>query len=193
MVRVESGLTVDGRSEASGVLGLIQAYVNSVDREDGPDEFGDPTALAAWLTARGLVEAGQPAEAADLKHAIAVREAIRGVIGANSGAAVYPIDIATLNEAASASRLRIRFGPDGKGRLEPEVGGIVGAMGRIVGSVFTAMAEPDWTRLKLCDSKTCRWVFYDQSRNHSSRWCSMAACGNRSKAKRFRQRAKTGT
>jgi predicted RNA-binding Zn ribbon-like protein len=65
-------------------------------------------------------------------------------------------------------------------------------MGRIVGSVFTAMAEPDWTRLKLCDSQTCRWVFYDQSRNHSSRWCSMAECGNRSKAKRFRQRAKTG-
>jgi predicted RNA-binding Zn ribbon-like protein len=189
---MESGHKMDSRTEASGVLGLVQGFVNTIDLEDGLEEFSDPTALAAWLSARGLMEPGQPAEADDLRHAKAVREAIRGVIGANSGATVYPVDIATLNEAAGASRLRIRFGRDGKARLEPEVGGVVGAMGRIVGSVFTAMAEPDWTRLKLCDSHTCRWVFYDQSRNHSSRWCSMADCGNRSKAKRFRQRAKTG-
>ena len=183
---------MESRTEATGVLGLVQAYINTRDLEDGPEEFSDPAALTSWLVARGLMQPGLAAEAADLRHAIAVREAIRGVIGANSGAAVYPVDIATLNEAAGASRLRIRFGSDGKARLEPEVGGVVGAMGRIVGSVFTAMAEPDWTRLKLCDSQTCRWVFYDQSRNHSSRWCSMAECGNRSKAKRFRQRAKTG-
>ena len=183
---------MDTHAEASGVLGLVQAYVNTVDLEDGPDEFSDPAALAGWLLARGLMDPGHAVETADLRHGIAVREAIRGVIGANSGASVYPVDVATLNEAASASRLRIRFGSDGKARLEPEVGGVVGAMGRIVGSVFTAMAEPDWMRLKLCDSQTCRWVFYDQSRNHSSRWCSMADCGNRSKAKRFRERAKTG-
>jgi predicted RNA-binding Zn ribbon-like protein len=182
---------MDARDEATGVLGLIQAYVNTVDLEDGPEEFVDPNALTTWLVARGLMETGYPAEGADLKHAIAVREAIRGIIGANSGGGVYPVDIATLNEAAGASRLRVRFGSDGKARLEPELGGVVGALGRVVGSVFTAMAEPEWTRLKLCDSKTCRWVFYDQSRNHSSRWCSMAECGNRSKARRFRQRAKT--
>ena len=179
---------MDNREEATGVLGLVQAYVNSVDLEDGLEEFSDHTSLTTWLVARGLMASGEKAEAADLRHAIAVREAVRGVIGANSGASVYPVDIATLNEAAGASRLRIRFGSDGNPRLEPEVGGVVGAIGRIVGSVFTAMAEPDWKRLKLCDSKTCRWVFYDQSRNHSSRWCSMAECGNRSKAKRFRQR-----
>jgi predicted RNA-binding Zn ribbon-like protein len=192
MVRMESGHKMDSRTEASGVLGLVQSFVNTVDLEDGPEELSHPTALVGWLAARGLMEPGLPADADDLKHAKAVREAIRGVIGANSGATVYPVDIATLNEVAGASRLRIRFGRDGKARLEPEVGGVVGAMGRIVGSVFKAMTEPDWTRLKLCDSQTCRWVFYDQSRNHSSRWCSMAECGNRSKAKRFRQRAKTG-
>jgi predicted RNA-binding Zn ribbon-like protein len=190
MVKLESTSKVDVRDEAAGVLGLVQAYVNTVDLEDGPEEFSDPNALASWLVARGLMEPGHPAEAADLKHAIAVREAIRGIIGANSGAGVYPVDIATLNEAAGASRLRIRFGPDGTARLEPGVGGVVGAMGRIVGSVFTAMTEPDWKRLKLCDSQTCRWVFYDQSRNHSSRWCDMAECGNREKAKRFRERTK---
>jgi predicted RNA-binding Zn ribbon-like protein len=179
------------RETASGVLGLIQAYVNTVDLESGPEEFTDPNTLGAWLVARGLMEPGQPAMDADLKHAIAVREAIRGVIGANSGAPVFPVDVATLNRAVAASRLRARFGSDGKARLEPEASGVEGALGRIVAAVFEAMADEDWTRLKVCGSRSCRWAFYDHSRNHSSRWCRMASCGNRQKAKRFRERAKT--
>ena len=178
------------RETAKGVLGLIQAYVNSVDLEDGPEQFTHPNTLAAWLVARGLMQPGQPATEADLKHATAVREAIRGVIGANSGVTVYPVDIATLNEAVAASRLRVRFGSDGRARLEPEAGGVEGALGRLVAGLFAAMGEEDWARLKLCDSRTCRWVFYDQSRNHSSRWCKMTSCGNREKARRFRERSK---
>jgi predicted RNA-binding Zn ribbon-like protein len=179
------------RETATGVLGLVQAYVNTVDLQDGPEKLSDPTTLTAWLVAHRLMEAGHTATGGDLKHAIAVREAIRGVIGAGRGGTVYPLDVATLNEAAVASRLRVRFGPDGKARLEPEADGVVGAMGRLVAAVYAAMAEEDWARLKLCGEPACRWVFYDRSRNHSSRWCSMASCGNRQKARRFRERART--
>ena len=178
------------RDNATGVVGLVQAYVNTVDIQDGPEELSDPNALERWLVAHGLMESGQEVSDPDLKNAIAVREAIRGVIGANTGATIYPLDIATLNGAAAASRLRARFGADGKARLEPEAGGVAGAMGKLVAIVFTAMADDDWSRLKLCGSSTCRWAFYDRSRNHSSRWCTMASCGNRQKARRFRQRAK---
>lgn len=178
------------RETASGVLGLVQAYVNTADLETGTDLLNDPNTLAAWLVARGLMSSGE-ASAADLRHAVAVREAIRGVIGANAGAAVYPVDVATLNGAAVASRLRARFGSDGKARLEPEASGVEGALGRMVAAVFAAMGDDDWERLKLCGSRTCRWAFFDRSRNHSSRWCRMASCGNRQKAKRFRERAKT--
>ena len=178
------------RETASGALGLIQAFVNTVDLEAGDEQLADPNTLAAWLVAKGLMRQAEQANEGDNKHAIAVREAIRGVIGANSGAAVFPVDVATLNGAAAASRLRARFGWDGKARLEPEAGGVEGAIGRIVSALFVAMAEEDWTRLKLCGSRSCRWAFYDQSRNHSSRWCNMAACGNRQKARRFRARVK---
>ena len=178
------------RDNATGVMGLVQAYVNTVDIQDGPEELSDRNALERWLVAHGLMESGQEVSDADLKNAIAVREAIRGVIGANTGATIYPLDIATLNGAAAASRLRARFGADGKARLEPEARGVAGAMGRLVATVFTAMADDDWSRLKLCGSSTCRWAFYDRSRNHSSRWCTMASCGNRQKARRFRQRVK---
>jgi predicted RNA-binding Zn ribbon-like protein len=178
------------RDTADGVLGLVQAYVNTVDLQDGPEEFTDTNTLKRWLVAHELIDSGAEVQESDLKHARALREAIRGVIGANTGRAVYPVDVATLNEAASASRLRARFGPDGKARLEPDAGGAVGAMGRLVAAVFASMAEPDWSRLKLCGSPTCRWAFYDRSRNHSSRWCTMASCGNREKARRFREHAR---
>jgi predicted RNA-binding Zn ribbon-like protein len=178
------------RQTASGDLGLIQAYVNTVDLQDGPEELTDQNTLKRWLVAKGLMDETQDVEASDLKHAIALREAIRGVIGANSSAPIYPVDIATLNGAATASGLRMRFGADGKPRLEPVVAGVVGAMGRIVATLYSAMEDESWTRLKLCGSQTCRWAFYDLSKNHSSRWCKMASCGNREKARRFRSRAR---
>jgi len=113
---------------------------------------------------------------------------MRGLIGGNSGLRVYPVDLATLNQAAGASRLRMRFGSGGRPRLEPEVSGAVGAIGRLVATLYSAMQAADWERLKLCSSDPCRWAFYDRSRNHSSRWCAMASCGNREKARRFRHK-----
>ena len=178
------------RETATGPIGLVQAFVNSVDLQDGPEGLATPEALATWLSGRGLLPAESVPGEDDLRHAIALREALRGIVGANTGGAVYPVDVATLNEAASASKLRARFGPDGKARLEPDVSGVTAALGRIVAAAFTAMADEDWTRLKLCSSQTCRWAFFDRSRNHSSRWCTMASCGNREKARRFRAQAR---
>jgi predicted RNA-binding Zn ribbon-like protein len=181
------------RETATGDLGLVQAFVNTLDIQPGSEELTDPNTLRAWLVARGLMERAQPVDESDLKHAIAVREAMRSVIGGNSGHRIYPVDLATLNEAATASRLRMRFGADGRARLEPDAPGAVGAMGRLVASLYTAMQTEEWHSLKLCNSDTCRWAFYDRSKNHSSRWCTMASCGNREKARRFRQSRRAAT
>ena len=175
------------REAATGELGLIQAFVNTVDLMPGVEELRDPNTLKDWLAARRLMDAGQPVDESDLKHALAVREAMRGLIAGNSGQRIYPVDLATLNEAAIASRLRMRFGSGGKARLEPEAAGAVGAIGRLVATLYSAVQAEDWERLKLCDSDPCRWAFYDRSKNQSSRWCKMASCGNREKARRFRE------
>jgi predicted RNA-binding Zn ribbon-like protein len=52
----------------------------------------------------------------------------------------------------------------------------------------------DSQRLKRCADDTCGWVFWDVSRNHSRRWCTMRVCGNRAKTRRYaaRQRAAAG-
>ena len=181
------------RETASGDVGLVQAFVNTLDMEPGTEELKDPDALREWLQAHGLLGPGQTVNGSDLKHAIALREAIRSLIGGNSGLPVYPVALATLNEAATASGLRMRFGGDGRARLEPEAAGAVGAMGKLVASLYAAMQTEEWDRLKLCGSGTCRWAFYDRSKNHSSRWCTMASCGNREKARRFRKKGKASS
>jgi predicted RNA-binding Zn ribbon-like protein len=181
------------RETATGDLGLVQAFVNTLDMEPGTEELKDPNTLHDWLVARGLMDSAQSVGDADLKHALGLREAMRSVIGRNSGLRIYPVDLSTLNQAASASGLRMRFGAEGKARLEPEATGPVGAMGRLVAALYAAMQSEDWGRLKLCSSGTCRWALYDRSRNHSSRWCTMASCGNREKARRFRKKGKASS
>ncbi len=42
-------------------------------------------------------------------------------------------------------------------------------------------------RLRSCANLECRWLFLDTSKNHSRRWCEMSICGNRMKARRFKQ------
>jgi predicted RNA-binding Zn ribbon-like protein len=44
------------------------------------------------------------------------------------------------------------------------------------------------SRLRSCQTETCRWLFLDTSKNHSRRWCDMKVCGNRMKARRFQAR-----
>ena len=43
-------------------------------------------------------------------------------------------------------------------------------------------------RVKICPADDCLWAFYDESRNGSRQWCSMAVCGNRAKARAHRAR-----
>jgi predicted RNA-binding Zn ribbon-like protein len=48
--------------------------------------------------------------------------------------------------------------------------------------------------VKICGN--CRWLFLDQSRNHSRRWCSMDECGTQMKQRRFverRRRSRSAT
>jgi len=45
--------------------------------------------------------------------------------------------------------------------------------------------------IRKCADESCDLLFYDSTKNHRRRWCSMSACGNRAKvaAHRARQRA----
>lgn len=44
--------------------------------------------------------------------------------------------------------------------------------------------------IRKCESPTCILYFYDTTKNHGRRWCSMNACGNRAKAAAFYKRSR---
>jgi predicted RNA-binding Zn ribbon-like protein len=85
--------------------------------------------------------------------------------------------------------LRVALAADGRPSLVPAVSGARYGLAQVLAAVVALPAD-DWDRLKVCPADDCQSVFYDASRNRSRRWCSMEGCGNRSKVRSFRQRAR---
>ena len=169
---------------APGRLAVVQDFVNTAEWDEDRDDLATPDGLAAWLADQGLP--GQRPDGDDVRRAIRLREAIRGLCVANNGGPVRDRDLEELNRTAESARLRPRFRTTAASELEPEVGGLEGALGRIVAAIHEGMALGTWPRLKGCRNEACQYAFYDHTRNHAGAWCSMQSCGNREKARRFR-------
>lgn len=58
----------------------------------------------------------------------------------------------------------------------------------IVKSAYDLLTSELLERVKECGS--CGWLFLDQSKNKSRKWCSMETCGSNVKAKRYYHRNK---
>jgi predicted RNA-binding Zn ribbon-like protein len=173
---------------APGDLRLVQGFVNTIDFEDGTDLIGRPESLEGWLRELGLMEGDTPASAADVERAHELREAVRALLHANHGDELAADAVETLNAAARRGPVQVRFDDAGGSGLETAAAGVDGALGRLLGIIHTAVADGTWERLKACGQDTCQWAFYDRSKNRSGSWCSMDSCGNRAKARAYRQR-----
>jgi predicted RNA-binding Zn ribbon-like protein len=57
-------------------------------------------------------------------------------------------------------------------------------------SAVETLTAGDASRIGVCpdEEQGCGWLFYDQTRNRSRRWCSMADCGAEAKARRLTKR-----
>jgi predicted RNA-binding Zn ribbon-like protein len=176
-----------GRAPAPGRLALVQGFVNTVDREHGPDLLDEPEDLGAWLQRRGLLEPDADVAAAEADAARELREALRALLLANNGAPDAPWARPALEAAAERAGLRAAFPPDGP-ELVPERAGVEGALGRVAAAAFAAMLDGSWARLKACPRECCGWAFYDRSSNASATWCSMSVCGGRVKAGAYYRR-----
>ena len=78
--------------------------------------------------------------------------------------------------------------------------GIVWAPDLPLGRATAAKAVLTWDalrtdssgRLRPCANPDCQLFLIDHSKPNSARWCSMAVCGNRMKARRHYQRTRQG-
>lgn len=172
---------------------MVQYFVNTRDVETGTDRFVDPAALAGWLEGVGLIGDSVEAREADLERAVSLREALRSLMLANSGAKeADPQAIETLNRLVRRLPVGVRFDGEGRAGLEERAGSFDGALGHLLGLVLWANADGTWRRLKACVNPECQLAFYDASKNRSGVWCDMAVCGNRSKGRAHRERHKDG-
>ncbi len=190
------------RPPAPGDLALVQAFINShydLEFEHGADLFATPAALTNWLDRRGLREP-TPKQAlvtrADVRRAVAAREGLRALARANGEPADFaepvqpdlPETLAALNAAAAGAAVEVRFSERGPRFLPAAREGGERALGIVLAFAAGAMIDGSWTRLKVCPGDDCGWAFYDHSRNQSGRWCSMAVCGGRAKARGYYRR-----
>jgi len=168
---------------------LLIAVANTGHGE--ADEFTDITAVRRWW--RGLqppVSTGRTQS--DAPEGVAMlstlRALIRGLALRNNG-----IDTDTAVDTTALDGLPLR--PDLRGNLSLRADGPGDLARDICAATVTALlrasARPGWPRLKACRGEDCRWVFIDNSRNTSRRWCDMAGCGNRAKSTSFRLRRRT--
>ena len=164
---------------------LVRAFVNTLDVDEGTDDLGSTAALERWLRDRRLVARGVPASGRDLALAVRLRGALRAVLIANHEPTPDRRAEAALEDVCRELPLTAVCSPD---VLAPSIGGIRGAMAKIVAAAAVSRIKGTWPRLKVCPEDTCRWAFYDTSRNRSKRWCSMEVCGNRAKVRAFRDR-----
>jgi predicted RNA-binding Zn ribbon-like protein len=179
---------------APGELEVVRRFVNTLDLEkDELDKFERPEDLAAWLKDAGLTSKRVAAKPADLKRAREVREALRRLMLANNGYELSDDDaVEVVNRAAARAKVGIEFARDGA-RVAPAAGGVDEGIGNLLAIVARAMADGSWARLKACGEHSCQWAFYDKSKNRSGRWCVMAECGNRAKARAFRERQRAAS
>ena len=126
--------------------------------------------------------------------AIVLREAIyrifHAVVGdANPGTA----DLELLNRALSdaPSRVTLQRATGGFGwQVEEDKPSAAVMLAPVLWSAGDLLVGLQLARVRECSNEKCLWLFLDDSKNGTRRWCSMQACGNRAKAHRHYLRQK---
>ncbi|MEU4471904.1 CGNR zinc finger domain-containing protein [Micromonospora sp. NPDC023888] len=189
--------------------------VNTLERGGGesPHDFlSDSSALLRWSARLGVLsdaEADQVGQAwrddAAAAHAglAAVRDVREGlhlvmlatITDAAGGTAGDPVAagaaLVALHQRWAGAAARARFVLDSS-RVRLTYGTVPAMVvpDRIAEAARDVMLTADLTRVRRCPVPEggCGWLFLDQSRSGSRRWCRMADCGNAVKARRLTER-----
>jgi predicted RNA-binding Zn ribbon-like protein len=150
--------------------------------------------LAAWGRGAGLLgravaarlrrqAKSKPTAASRALHrALALREAIYATC-TDPTAASWDVVAAEAHRAATAAVL-LRD----KGWVIPESAGLKLPVLELARAAGALLASTDLTTVGRCPGQGCGWLFLDPRSRR--RWCTMAVCGNRAKARRHAQRAR---
>jgi predicted RNA-binding Zn ribbon-like protein len=189
-----------------GIVPLETAFdfLNTLELEDGAlvERLTSYDDAIDWLAGHGVIrdrntldQTGRTVDdrAAALTRFVDARTALRDVAHAvaherSPDAAA----IAVVNHTLGArERIQLVAADDGVRLGHTHVGDpIDDVLARIAEPIVREIGAGRDDRIRICANDTCRWIFYDESRAGRRRWCDMATCGNRAKARRHRERRK---
>ncbi len=183
---------------------LCLDYLNPVIADGQSDYFfSSYERLVDWGVAVGTVNTTEakslqavaesvPPDATQeaLRYARSIRDLLRTIFAPLATGDKVDADIETLNEVyarasehrrltVSRNRLLWVWTSDGHpGKM----------FWPVIPAAVDLLLSAELSRLRSCVG--CSWLFLDTSKNHSRRWCRMKDCGNREKARSYRQRKK---
>ncbi|MBB5345217.1 CGNR zinc finger domain-containing protein [Tunturibacter empetritectus] len=130
-----------------------------------------------------------------LRSARTLREAIRRIVEARK--AGKRTDPAPINALLAQSQSHLKLSSTKGGTLHLERQWRQRTPEEILAPIAEAAAEllatGDFNLVRHCEAPECVLWFYDRTRSHHRRWCSMATCGNRNKVAAFRHRHQATT
>ncbi len=165
-------------AESASDQDFLLTVLNSTPVVDGvpADDFADTARARAWLASVG--GAGTDEE---LRQVLRVRPALQAVVRGEQPAAVLA---PFLRGAACVPGITdgqvtwtLSIAPDRRLAVRAVL-------------AWDTLARQSPGRLRPCANDGCRLFLIDRTKNNTGRWCSMAVCGNRMKARRHYQRAR---
>ena len=198
-------LTIEKFPAVGNNLSLDFINTKIVENGELKDLLTDFTDLAAWAVAADLLEKSEAERLVDewagsaeindaFRRAIDFREVLREMaVNLSAGKTVSKATIAAINREIQnqSGSIEIRRTENG---FEKSFRADYRTPRQLLAPVAESAADllcyvvP--ARLRKFESPECVLYFYDATKNHSRRWCSMQACGNRHKAAAFYRRGK---
>ena len=171
----------------------------SPSKEEWLTGFAD---LIDWLEAAGAIEAAHaarlrkagkesPKAAQELwLRALRFREALARIFMAKTEArGADQADLATIHAEHARTASHARLAPTADGfawGVDTKSAALDAALRPLSSSAVELLTSSRLARLRRCGNETCYWLFLDETRNRSRRWCEMASCGNLMKVRRHR-------
>ena len=170
----------------------VMDLLNTVVRQGGGlvDLLGSDADVLRWLERAGLAgdaEKLPPGRLVDAARRL--REMVRRLVTQRKDG--RRMDAGPLNEFLALGRsyceLRQRAGAAVVVRRY-EGGRAEAQLARLAEMAAEFLAAADFDLVRRCEGEGCVLWFYDRTKAHRRRWCSMKMCGNRHKVAAFRER-----
>lgn len=150
-----------------------------------------PDDLARWYVEAGLLDEPPAIDEDHLASARELREAVHRLgLAAMGRGGRDPADVARLNAAAARPDLAPQLDDGAITRVAVD-DPAARALATVARDAVDLLGGSLAGRIRQCSAQDCALMFLDRSRGESRKWCSMRACGNRTKLAAYRQRSRS--